>query len=72
MQATLELIHSARLNARHFAHFNGTGVLFDAPHDQSVTGYRRAKKSGKKSKDCLHQKPPLSARVDAIQFHWQR
>ncbi|MBL0188766.1 MAG: 5'-3'-deoxyribonucleotidase [Candidatus Obscuribacter sp.] len=30
-------------NARHFERFNGTGILFDAPHNQHVTGYRRVK-----------------------------
>lgn len=28
-------------NARHFKHFAGTGILFDAPHNQNVTGYQR-------------------------------
>ncbi len=28
-------------NARHFKHFGGTGILFDAPHNRNVTGYRR-------------------------------
>ncbi len=30
-------------NARHFARFKGTGILFDAPHNQLVTGFRRVK-----------------------------
>lgn len=28
-------------NARHFAKFGGEGILFDAPHNRNVTGYRR-------------------------------
>ncbi len=30
-------------NARHFERFKGTGILFDAPHNQHVAGYRRVK-----------------------------
>ena len=29
--------------ARHFQRFSGEGILFDAPHNQNVTGYRRVK-----------------------------
>jgi 5'(3')-deoxyribonucleotidase len=29
--------------ARHFARFKGTGILFDALHNQHVTGYHRVK-----------------------------
>ncbi|MFN8657062.1 MAG: hypothetical protein U0105_12050 [Candidatus Obscuribacterales bacterium] len=28
-------------NARHFQKFRGTGILFDAPYNQHVTGYER-------------------------------
>lgn len=28
-------------NARHFKRFSGEGILFDAPHNKHVTGYRR-------------------------------
>jgi 5'(3')-deoxyribonucleotidase len=28
-------------NARHFSHFEGEGILFSAPHNIHVTGYRR-------------------------------
>ena len=27
---------------RHFLHFRGEGILFSAPHNRGVTGYRRA------------------------------
>jgi 5'(3')-deoxyribonucleotidase len=30
-------------NAHHFKRFKGEGLLFDAPHNQNVTGYRRVK-----------------------------
>ena len=30
-------------NARHFQRFSGEGILFDAPHNRNVTGYRRVK-----------------------------
>lgn len=30
-------------NARHFEHFSGEGILFSAPHNKHVTGYRRVK-----------------------------
>ena len=30
-------------NAHHFEKFKGEGILFDAPHNQSVTGYRRVR-----------------------------
>ncbi|HEY9712091.1 MAG TPA: hypothetical protein V6C72_01400 [Chroococcales cyanobacterium] len=30
-------------HARHFKHFLGEGILFDAPHNQHVTGYRRVR-----------------------------
>jgi 5'(3')-deoxyribonucleotidase len=30
-------------NPRHFKHFQGEGILFDAPANQHVTGYRRVK-----------------------------
>jgi len=30
-------------NARHFKHFKGEGILFDASHNQRITGYRRVK-----------------------------
>jgi 5'(3')-deoxyribonucleotidase len=29
-------------NARHFRRFRGEGILFSAPHNRAVTGYRRA------------------------------
>lgn len=28
-------------NARHFKRFSGTGILFDAPHNRNVSGFRR-------------------------------
>lgn len=28
-------------NARHFTHFTGEGILFSAPHNKHVSGYRR-------------------------------
>jgi len=28
-------------NVRHFAHFEGMGILFDAPHNRNVIGFRR-------------------------------
>jgi len=28
-------------NARHFEHFRGEGLLFSAPHNKHVTGFRR-------------------------------
>lgn len=28
-------------NARHFQHFCGEGILFSAPHNRNITGYRR-------------------------------
>jgi 5'(3')-deoxyribonucleotidase len=30
-------------NVRHFQRFTGEGILFDAPHNRNVTGYRRVK-----------------------------
>lgn len=30
-------------NARHFKHFIGQGIVFDAPHNANVTGYPRLK-----------------------------
>lgn len=30
-------------NARHFKLFKGEGILFDAPHNKNITGYRRVK-----------------------------
>lgn len=30
-------------NARHFKLFRGEGILFDAPHNQHISGYRRVK-----------------------------
>jgi len=30
-------------NARHFKHFRGEGILFTAPHNVHITGYRRVK-----------------------------
>lgn len=30
-------------NARHFKRFRGRGILFDAPHNQHVTGYTRVR-----------------------------
>lgn len=30
-------------NVRHFLRFKGEGILFDAPHNRDVTGYRRVR-----------------------------